>query len=69
MYFNPNPLPFALAQARREAGAVHARFELRSGGYDGSSYDLRLDAANDRLVGSYYQAVAKQRFEVEFRRR
>lgn len=69
MYFNPNPLPFALAQARREAGAVHARFELQAGGYDGSSYELRLDAASGRLVGSYYQAVAKQRFEVQFLRR
>jgi hypothetical protein len=68
-YFNPKPLPFALAQARRENGAVHARFELRAGGYDGSVYELRLAPDGARLVGSFYQAVAKQRFEVEFTRR
>lgn len=69
MYFNPNPLPFALARARREAGAVLAHFELQAGGYAGSTYDLRLIADKDRLVGSYYRAVTKQSFEVEFLRR
>ncbi len=68
-YFNPRPLPFSLAKARREDGAVHARFELRAGGYDGSFYELRLDAASGRLVGSFYQAVAKQTYEVQFTRR
>jgi hypothetical protein len=68
-YFNPRPLPFASAKARREDGAVHARFELRAGGYDGSFYELRLDAASGRLVGSFYQAVAKQTYEVQFTRR
>ena len=68
-YFNPRPLPFASAQARREDGAVHARFELRAGGYDGSIYELRLDAASGRLVGSFFQAVAKQSYEVQFTRR
>jgi hypothetical protein len=68
-YFNPRPLPFAVAQARREGGVVRARFELRAGGYDGSVYELRLDAASGRLVGSFYQAVAKQNFEVQFTRR
>jgi hypothetical protein len=68
-YFNPRPMPFALAQARREDGVVHARFELRAGGYDGSVYELRLDASSGRMVGSFYQAVAKQRYEVQFTRR
>jgi len=68
-YFNPRPLPFATAQARREDGAVHARFELRAGGYDGSVYELRLDAASGRLIGSFYQAVAKQKYDVQFTRR
>jgi hypothetical protein len=48
---------------------VHARFELRAGGYDGSVYELRLDASSDRMVGSFYQAVAKQLYEVQFTRR
>jgi len=68
-YFNPRPLPIALAQARREGAAVHARFELRSAGYEGSVYELRLDSASGRLVGSYYQAVAGQTYAVEFQRK
>jgi hypothetical protein len=68
-YFNPNPLPFARAQARREGGAVHAQFVLEAGGYGGSTYELRLDADGSRLVGSFDQRVAQQRFAVQFLRR
>ncbi|SEB14278.1 hypothetical protein [Variovorax sp. YR216] len=66
MYFNPSPLPFAKAQTSREAGTLRAAFELQAGGYNGSTYELRYDATSDRLVGVYFQAVAKQRFEVSF---
>jgi hypothetical protein len=41
-------------------------FELRAGGYNGSTYTLKYDAASDQLKGVYYQAVAKQKFEVGF---
>ena len=68
IYFNPNPLPFAKAEASRGV-TLRAFFELRAGGYDGSTYDLTYDAANDRLRGTYYQAVAKQKFEVVFTRK
>ncbi|MDM0011669.1 hypothetical protein QTH87_04365 [Variovorax sp. J22P168] len=67
-YFNPNPLPFAKAQAVQEGGSVRAAFELQAGGYGGSTYALRYDPASDRLVGEYYQAVAKQTFDVVFSR-
>jgi len=69
MYFNPTPLPFAQAQAAREGGVVRVQFELRAGGYNGSTYKLRYDPASDRLVGIYYQAVAQQSFEVQFVRK
>jgi hypothetical protein len=69
MYFNPNPLPFAKAQASLEGATLRAFFELRAGGYDGSTYELTYDPANDRLTGIYYQAVAKQRFDVSFARK
>ena len=69
MYFNPNMLPFAKAQATREGAALRASFELRAGGYDGSTYELTYDPATDRLTGIYYQAVAKQKFNVYFARK
>jgi hypothetical protein len=69
MYFNPNQLPFAKAQATREGPAVRVFLELQAGGYGGSTYDLTYDPASDRLKGIYYQAVAKQRYEVYFARK
>ena len=69
MYFNPNPLPFARAQAVQEGAALRVSLELRAGGYGGSTYELTYDAAGDRLKGIYYQAVAKQRYEIYFVRK
>ena len=68
-YFNPNPLPFAKAEASREGAKLRAFFELRAGGYNGSTYELTYDPASDHLAGTYYQAVMKQKFEVFFVRR
>lgn len=69
MYFNPSPLPFSRAPAFREGTALRVSLELRAGGYDGSTYELAYDPASDRLKGIYYQAVAKQRFEIYFVRK
>jgi hypothetical protein len=69
MYFNPNQLPFAKAQASMAGTQLRAAFELRAGGYDGSTYDLTYDPASDRLMGVYYQAVIKQKFDVYFMRK
>ncbi|MBP6050264.1 MAG: hypothetical protein KA739_00350 [Pseudomonadales bacterium] len=69
MYFNPDPLPFSRALAVPDGAKLRVFFELRAGGYAGSTYDLRYDPASDRLYGIYYQAVAKQSFEVFFTRR
>jgi len=69
MYFNPNPLPFARAQAVQEGTALRVSLELRAGGYGGSTYELSYDPAGDRLKGIYYQAVAKQHYEIYFVRK
>ena len=69
MYFNPNPLPFAMARAAQDGAMLRVSLELRAGGYGGSTYELAYDPATDRLKGVYYQAVAKQRFEVAFARK
>jgi hypothetical protein len=68
-YANPNPLPFYAAAATAEGGALKLFFELRAGGYNGSTYTLNYDVAGDRLKGTRYQAVAKQTFEVFFVRK
>ena len=65
-YANPKPLPFHTAVARKDGNVLKLFFELRAGGYNGSTYTLRYDAANDRLSGVYDQVVVKQTFEVVF---
>jgi len=67
-YANPNPLPFSKAEARREGSTIKVFLELRAGGYNGSTYTLAYDAANDVLKGVYFQAVAQQQFNVTFMR-
>jgi uncharacterized protein (DUF2147 family) len=69
MYFNPGPLPFARALAAQEGAALRVSLELRAGGYGGSTYELTYDPAGDRLQGIYYQAVARQRYEIYFVRK
>jgi hypothetical protein len=69
MYYNPSPLPFFKAQAQRDGTALRVSLELRAGGYSGSTYELTYDPASDRLKGIYYQAVAKQKFEIYFVRK
>jgi uncharacterized protein (DUF2147 family) len=67
-YANPNPLPFARAEASQEGKSIKLFFELRAGGYNGSTYTLTYDPAADVLRGVYYQAVAQQKFDVYFNR-
>lgn len=68
VYANPNPLAFAKAEAAREGKTITLFFELRAAGYNGSTYTLTYDPANDVLKGVYFQAVAQQKYDVYFRR-
>ena len=67
-YANPNPLPFSRAEATRDGKTIKLFFELRAGGYNGSTYTLTYDPASDVLKGVYYQAVAQQKFDIYFTR-
>lgn len=67
-YANPYPLPFSKAQVSRGGETIKLFFELRAGGYNGSTYTLTYDPATDLLEGVYYQAVAQQKFDVYFQR-
>jgi hypothetical protein len=67
-YANPRPLPFSRAEATRDGNGIAVFLELTAGGYDGSTYTLAYDPEKDVLRGVYYQAVAKQRFDIYFER-
>ena len=65
-YFNPRPIHVAKAEASQEGGTVKVFIELRDVNYPGSQYTLTYDSGNDRLTGTYYQAVAGETYDVFF---
>jgi hypothetical protein len=67
-YANPSLLPFAKAEATRDGKTIKVFLELQAGGYNGSTYALTYDPAGDVLAGVYYQAVARQKYDVAFSR-
>jgi len=42
--------------------------ELRDANYPGSTYNLLYDPMSDRLKGTYFQAVERLSFDIEFMR-
>jgi hypothetical protein len=67
-YANPHQLLFSRAEASREGDTIRVFLELRAGGYNGSTYTLTYDPEKDILQGVYFQAVARQKFDVTFER-
>ena len=68
-YFNPNPLPFAKAQASQEGeSCAHSLNCARAATMVRPTSSATI-AASDRLKGTYYQAVAKQKFDIYFVRK
>jgi hypothetical protein len=65
-YFNPKSIHVAKAEASQQGGVLNVFVELRDVNYPGSTYTLAYDAKSDRLVGRYYQAVARETFDVYF---
>jgi hypothetical protein len=65
-YFNPRPVRVYQARWIHKGGTIAVFVELRDINYPGSKYDLRYDAASDRLNGTYFQAVEKQTYAIEF---
>ena len=64
--FNPASIHVGKADASMKGSQVSLRVELRDMKYPGSTYTLAYDAKTDRLVGSYFQAVTGQTFDVFF---
>jgi len=65
-YFNPRPIRVYQARWRHKGGNIAVFVELRDINYPGSKYDLRYDPVSDRLNGTYFQAVEKQTYAIEF---
>jgi hypothetical protein len=71
-YFNPSPIRVARATASRDGKGATQVFVLLDDpvnpGYRGCTYDLVYDPQQDLLVGTYFQAVQGQRYEIAFNR-
>jgi hypothetical protein len=67
-YFNPNSIHIAEARITRDGTVINLFIELRDVNYPGSTYLLTYDPAEDQLKGSYYQAVARETYEIFFER-
>jgi hypothetical protein len=65
-YFNPRRINVSRAELHHTKGTMIILVELRDMNYPGSKYRLHYEAASDRLKGTYYQALGKQTYEVEF---
>jgi hypothetical protein len=66
-YFNPRRINVARAELRfRNDGTIGLFIELRDVNYPGSTYNLNYDPKSDRFIGSYFQAVQKVTYDVEF---
>lgn len=65
-YFNPQPIHVATAEASQNGETIKVFIELRDVNYPGSTYRLSYDPGNDRLTGAYFQAVARETYDVFF---
>ena len=67
-YFNPKPIKVFHAKSSHKEGRIHLVVELRDANYPGSTYNLLYDPMSDRLKGTYFQAVDRLSFDIEFMR-
>jgi uncharacterized protein (DUF2147 family) len=65
-YYNPRPINVARAEFSKKDDTLTIFIELRDVNYPGSKYNLQYDPKSDRLTGTYFQAVEKQTFNIEF---
>ncbi len=65
-YFNPSPINIGKAGWRIISGKLQVYVELQDKNYPGSLYQLDYDEKTNTLVGTYYQAVSKQTYDVMF---
>ena len=67
-YFNPSSINVFRAEWNRKEGRINIFVELRDVNYPGSKYILQYDPESDRLTGTYFQAVERETYDIEFER-
>jgi hypothetical protein len=67
-YFNPRPIRVSEAVWSRQNGKISVWVELQDVNYPGSTYRLEYIPETDRLKGTYFQAVDRQTYDIEFMR-
>ena len=67
-YYNPRPINVARAEFSKKDDTLTVFIELRDVNYPGSKYNLKYDPKSDRLIGTYFQAVQGETYDVEFAR-
>lgn len=67
-YYNPRPINVARAEFSSKDGILMVYIELRDVNYPGSKYNLKYDPKTDRLIGTYFQAMQGETYDVEFSR-
>lgn len=67
-YSNPQPIHIGQSGWREKDGNLMVYIKLKDENYPGSIYRLNYIKEKDLLRGSYYQAVAKETYQVEFSR-
>jgi hypothetical protein len=67
-YYNPSSIHVEKAEASQEDGKMKVFVELQDVNYPGSNYHLTYDPAKDVLSGTYFQAVARETYEIYFQR-
>jgi uncharacterized protein (DUF2147 family) len=68
-YYNPSPINVGRSGWRIKGDELQIFVDLQDENYPGSLYELVYDKENDKLTGTYYQAVTKQSYKVEFNRK
>lgn len=67
-YFNPNPIHVGRSEWQNRSGKIVIIVELQDVNYPGSLYTLVYIPQENKLVGTYYQAVEKVTYDVEFKK-
>jgi len=65
-YFNPNPIHVGKSAWQNKDGRLMVMVELQDQNYPGSLYNLEYQSNVDKLTGTYFQAVERVSYNVEF---